>query len=130
LCLLPDRYRYEYGGVAAGCLDSPLTLRSQVEGALPAGPRPLRVAWRAGIDLNPLDVTDPEDVRWLETLVWPEQRDRLRRLRSAVEIARQDPPRLVRGHLNARLAQVAAQAPPDATLVVFHTAVLWYLSDE
>ena len=27
--------------------------------------------WRAGIDLNPLDVADPDDVHWLSCLVWP-----------------------------------------------------------
>jgi len=128
LCLLADRYRYDYDGNPAGDLGSPLTLRCRVEGEpYPAGPDSVRVAWRAGIDLNPLDVTDPEDVRWLRTLVWPEQHDRLRRLDAAIALAQDDPPRVVAGDLNERLGEVAAQAPPDATLVVFHTAVLWYL---
>jgi len=35
----------------------------------------------------------------------------------------------VRGDLNARLGEVAAQAPSYATLVVFHTAVLDYVPD-
>src|SRR5580700_5480496 len=29
------------------------------------------VVWRAGLDLNPLDVTDPADLTWLEALIWP-----------------------------------------------------------
>src|SRR5437762_10799204 len=125
LCLLPDRYRYGYGG---GDPDSPVLLAPRVEGRLPR-PGRVEVAWRAGIDLNPLDVTDPEDVRWLETLVWPGEGDRLDRLRAAVAIARHDPPRLYRGDLNERLAEVAEQAPGEATLVVFHTAVLGYLDE-
>jgi hypothetical protein len=92
-------------------------------------PGPISVAWRAGIDLNPLDVTDPDDVRWLETLIWPEEHGRQERLAAALTIARREPPRVVRGDLNARFDEVVAGAPRDATLVVFHTAVLWYLSE-
>ncbi|MGW3351468.1 DUF2332 domain-containing protein [Nonomuraea rubra] len=136
LCLLPDRYAYDYdvpGGQVTGAVGSRLRLRCRVEGVPPphlARPGPITVAWRAGIDLNPLDVTDPDDVRWLRTLVWPEQRERLHRLELAMELAREDPPRIVRGDLNDRLAEVAAQAPPHATLVVYHTAVLYLVPEE
>ena len=45
-------------------------------------------------------------------------------------MARADPPLLVAGDLNDRLVALAAQAPPDATLVVFHSAVMAYLDAE
>jgi hypothetical protein len=129
LCLFPDRYGYDYDGRPAGAVESPLTLRCQVEGAWPSpvGPDAVTVAWRAGIDLNPLDVTDPDDMRWLRTLVWPEQAHRLERLNTAIALAQGDPPRIVAGDLNDRIEEVAAQVPADATLVVFHTAVLHYV---
>ncbi|MGP3933415.1 DUF2332 domain-containing protein [Nonomuraea sp. KM88] len=133
LCLLPDRYGYDYDGRLAGDLGSPVRLRCHVEGEPFAewpGPGAVTVAWRAGIDLNPLDVTDPDDVRWLRTLVWPEHHDRLDRLDAAIAVARDDPPRVVRGDLNARLGEVAAQAPPHATLVVVDTAVLFYVPED
>ena len=85
------------------------------------------VVWRAGVDLSPVDVTDDESVRWLETMVWPEQEERRGRLRRAVEIARADPPYLLRGDLLDALPALVEQAPPDATLVVFHSAVIAYL---
>jgi len=85
------------------------------------------VVWRAGIDLNPLDINDPDDVAWLEALIWPEQDFRRERLRRAIAIAQQDPPLLVAGDLNEQLVSLADQAPPDATLVVFHSAVMAYL---
>jgi hypothetical protein len=129
LGLLLDRYGYEYNGSLAGAVDSPLRLRCRVEGEPHlAEPGAVTIAWRAGIDLNPLDVTNPDDVRWLQTLVWPEQHDRLERLNAAISLAQTDPPRIVRGDLNARLGEVAAQAPSDATLVVVDSAVLYYLS--
>jgi hypothetical protein len=126
LCLLADRYRYDYDGVIAGDVESPLTLECTVEGE-PFEPRPLEISWRAGIDLNPLDVTSPDDVQWLRTLVWPGEEDRLARLDAAIALAQEDPPRVVAGDLNESLEALAAQAPPDATLVVMHTAVLWYV---
>jgi hypothetical protein len=87
----------------------------------------LRVAWRAGIDLNPLDINDPDHVRWLECLVWPSQPDRLERLRRTIDVARAEPPLLVQGDLTTDLDPLIARAPADATLVVFHTAVLAYV---
>ncbi len=122
LNLYPDRYAYRYGEHTVGSgepvLDCALT------GTAPPAHRP-EVVWRAGLDLNPLDVTDPADVAWLEALVWPEHTHRRARLRAAAAIAAADPPLLVRGDLAEDLPALAAQAPPDATLVVFHTSVLY-----
>ena len=71
---------------------------------------------------------DDEDVRWLEALVWPEQTERFATLRAAV--ASRGPTAIVHaGDLTTDLAAVAAMAPADATLVVFHSAVLAYLDD-
>jgi hypothetical protein len=63
-------------------------------------------------------------------LIWPEQTGRAERLRAAVRIARADPPRLLQSDLRDGIARLAAEATKDATLVVFHTAVLAYLSSE
>lgn len=54
---------------------------------------------------------------------------RLELLRAAVGIARADPPRVAQGDLRHDLSRLAAQAPRDTTLVVFHTAVLAYVAD-
>lgn len=129
LCLYPDRYAYRYtlAGTEHRVGVSPVELRCAAEGAVPLPAAVPQVAWRAGLDLNPLDVCDDEDVRWLESLIWPEQSARFDVLRGAVELARADPPRIVRGDLVRELPALAAQAPGDATLVVFHTAVLAYV---
>jgi len=47
-----------------------------------------QIVWWAGLDLNPLDVSDPEQAAWLRTLVWPEQTDRLARLCAAMKSQR------------------------------------------
>ncbi|WP_160663774.1 DUF2332 domain-containing protein [Pseudarthrobacter sp. ATCC 49987] len=135
LVLFPDRYGYEYDAGAAVTRLAPAGAAPgsyPVLGCAVSGPVPLpaalpQVVWRAGIDLNPLDVRDPDDVAWLEALIWPEQDFRRERLRRAIAIAQADPPLLVAGDLNDQLLVLAAQAPSDATLVVFHSAVMAYL---
>lgn len=127
LCLHPDRYAYRYnGGEPLG--SSPVTFDCRTEGPVPLPTALPEVAWRAGIDLNPLDTTDEEDVRWLQSLIWPGRTERPRRQLAAIEAVRTAPrPRIVRGDLVDELPALAAEAPADATLVVFHTAVLTYL---
>jgi len=126
LCLLPDHYGYDYGDVRVAPESRPRL--SCV--ASPGTPLPMRlpdVVWRAGLDLNPLDPSDAEHRAWLEALVWPEQGDRLARLRDALAVAREVKPPVVRGDLRHDLPGLARQAPGDATLVIFHTAVLAYV---
>jgi len=129
LCLYPDRYSYDYDGVRIDPADgpSPVVLRSAVSGGVPLPSALPTVIWRAGIDLDPLDVHDPLDARWLETLVWPEQEARLELLRGAMAVARAEPPLLVLGDAVDALAALAARAPSDATLVVVSSGVLVYL---
>ena len=88
---------------------------------------PPEVVWRRGIDLSPVDLGDPDAVRWLESCVWPDQPHRLARLRAAMAVARTDPPLVVPGDLLDQVGPVVAQAPAGATVVVFHAAALVYL---
>lgn len=133
LCLLPDRYEYEYDGEviepALPSLVAAPRFRCRASAGTPLPERNVEVAWRAGLDRHPLALDDAEDVRWLEALVWPGEEYRIPLLRSAIEIARADPPRLVLGDLRRDLKALAAEAPADATLVVYHTAVLAYVPE-
>lgn len=125
LCLYPDRYRYRYGDHTVGA-DGP-ELRCEAVGPVPLPDDRPTVAWRRGLDLHPLDVSDDEDVRWLRALIWPEQTDRTALLDAAVAVARADPPDLRTGDLTRDLASAFDGAPDGATRVVFHTAVLAYV---
>ncbi|MER7415648.1 DUF2332 domain-containing protein [Micromonospora peucetia] len=122
LCLYPDRYAYRYGDQALGAGEP--VLGCAATGLTPPGRLP-EVVWRAGLDLNPLRVTDPADVAWLDALIWPEHTHRRARLRAAASVAACDPPLLVRGDLVDDLPALAARAPAGATLVVFHNSVLY-----
>ena len=129
LTLLVDRYSYDYDGhLVAGRDPAAPTLHCAVRGPAPLPAGVPDIAWRAGLDLNPLDVTRDDDVRWLSCLVWPGESDRRDRLAAAVAAARRDPPPVHRGDLLTDLPALAAQAPPEATLVIYHSAVLAYVA--
>jgi hypothetical protein len=134
LCLIPDRYGYDYGSARIAPVTTatgpPPVFVCDVTGSLPVPSAVPHIAWRCGIDLNPIDLQSASDTEWIETLVWPEQDARAQRLRAAIAIARQDSPRVVRGNLLTDLEPLLAAAPRQATLVVFHTAVLAYVASQ
>jgi hypothetical protein len=129
LTLLPDRYSYDFAGHRVAGTD-PLgpVIACEPRGGVPLPDRVPSVAWRAGLDLNPLDVTSDDDMHWLECLTWPGETGRLARLHAAIATARRDPPAVYQGNLLTDVPSLARQAPADATLVIFHSAVLAYVS--
>jgi hypothetical protein len=88
------------------------------------------VAWRGGVDLAPVDVGDDDAVAWLATLVWPEHEERRQRLARAVEVARAEPPDVRTGDLLEALPALVDEAARAAPVIVFHSAVAAYLSDD
>jgi hypothetical protein len=129
LTLLPDRYSYDYDGHRiTGTDPNAPVIRCAINGPVPLPGRVPAICWRAGLDLNPLDVTDDDDMRWLSCLLWPGEAGRAERLAGAIESARRDPPAIYRGDLLTDLPGLAAQAPPEATMVVYHSAVLAYVA--
>lgn len=131
LTLVPDLYHYDYSGhvVRGTDGDSPV-LHCRMTGPVSLPDRTPEVVWRAGIDLNPLDVSNPADLEWLACLVWPDEHGRAERLRHAARVVARARPVIWKGDLLDRLAEVAGTAPSAATLVVYHTAVLAYVDRE
>ncbi len=129
LCLFPDRYDYAWPPTGELRGSGGTVLAAEATGPLPTPAAHPRVAWRGGVDLNPLDVSDPDAMAWLENLVWPEQDVRRQRLRTAVDVARRDPPRLRSGDLLDHLGDLLEEAAPHGTPVVFHSAVIAYLEE-
>jgi hypothetical protein len=128
LNLLWDRYRYDYrGGPSWGDPDSALLLDTEKRGRtpLPELPDSIEVAWRMGVDLHPVDITDDDQVRWLRALIFPEHVERHAQMAAAIRIGRAHPPHLVEGDAVERLPELLEQAPRDAALVVFATVTLY-----
>jgi hypothetical protein len=130
LCLLLDQFHYEWGSTRVGDASSPVHLRCLAAGPVPLPSAVPQVVWRRGLDVNPIDVHDDDAIGWLRACVWPDQRERRRRLDGAIDLARAQPPAVSAGDLVDDLPAVLAEAPDDAQLVVFHSAVLNYVSPD
>ncbi|MFI2030524.1 DUF2332 domain-containing protein [Streptomyces buecherae] len=116
LNLLWDRYTYDYGGhrLILPNSDPGTVITCEIKSGRP--PLSLNVAQfvpPVGIEVSPVDLTDPEATEWLVSLTWPEQPTRLRTLNSALALAARTPPTILAGRAEDRLAEVVAQAVPD-----------------
>ncbi len=124
-----DRYRYELGDERWGPEDSPVTIRAALAGRPPLETS-LEVASRAGCDPRPLDPRDPDDRLTLTSYVWPDQTERLARLRAALDVASDAGIRLERATAADWIEARLREDRSGVTSVVFHSIVMQYLPDD
>ena len=132
LNLFWDRYAYRFGDLRWGEAGAGLELVGIAEGGPPRDLLEERVSVRRrlGIDRRPVDVTSDHGARLLEAFVWADQAERLERVRQAIAIAREDPPRLLEGDYVDVLPGLLAERDLDALTVVFQSVSTVYLSSE
>jgi hypothetical protein len=135
LNLQVDRYAYVVRGTRLGAPDSPVVIEEPWEGQPVPDPRAaagrLRIVERAGCDPAPLDPRDPEDRLTLLSYVWPDEVERLQRLRAALELAAADPPPVTATEDTAGwLGPGLAQARDGELTVVWQSVVRQYVDDE
>jgi hypothetical protein len=121
-----DRWGVRTGGRSFGPANPPLTIVTDWRGASP--PPDLgaiaQLSGRLGVDLNPVDATDPDERRWLQALVWPEHLDRFDQLQLALEAVAADPPEILRGDaIDALPGLDTERLPADRPLIVLHSQV-------
>jgi hypothetical protein len=122
-----DRVGITYSdGRSLGDPSSPVQLSSSIVGdrPIPAQAMPEVVA-RVGIDLDPVDVIDPDDARWLRACLPPDQPERAARLEAEIALAATLAPLLLQGDAVEVLPDAFARVPADALPVVTTT---WALS--
>jgi hypothetical protein len=131
LNLLCDQFRIDYGAHGAtGPAESAVRISCQIlAGSPPIAATLPPIAERVGIDRSPMDVTDPDDARWLLACVWPDT-GRLERTAASIRLAQSDPPRVVAGDANDALPGVLAALPDSSVAVLITTWAFAYLSIE
>jgi hypothetical protein len=120
-----DRYRYRVGTVSYGAAKAGLTLVCEARGAFAPPPVDLpSIAGRVGVDLDPVDLTDPAARAWLLACAPPEA-SALSRLAAAVDIARRHPATIIAGDAVDVLPRALADIPPQQRIFVIdaYTAV-------
>ncbi|WP_406267036.1 DUF2332 domain-containing protein [Nocardia sp. NBC_00881] len=122
-----DRVGITYSnGQSLGDPSSPVRLSSSIVGDRPIPTRAIpEVVARVGVDLDPVDVTDAEDARWLRACLRPDQPEQIARLEAEMALAATNPPLLLQGDIVEVMPDAFARVPADALPVVTTT---WALS--
>jgi hypothetical protein len=131
LNLLADRFCYLFGTLRLGTPDSPVRFPDPwsppppVDLAL-AGAR-LEVVEREGCDAAPLDPADPEDRMTVLSYIWPDEIDRIRRTRAALDLASREPRRVVAQRAEEWLPERLEGLPDGMVTVLWQSVVRQYL---
>ena len=129
LNLLFDGYRYELGGERWGPPGSPVAIRVALTGGGPPLDAPLAIDSRAGCDPRPVDPRSEEGRLTLTSYVWPDQHERLERLRGALDLATGVDAVVERAGAAEWTETRLAEPAHDVATVVFHSIVMQYLPD-
>jgi hypothetical protein len=125
LNLRADNYGYGYSGGHWGPPDSPVAIDDAWRGRLPPAAA-IDIVDRHGYDIAPLDATSRDGELTLLSYVWPDQPERLDRLRGAISIARRVPAEL---ELRNAVDAVAGLSVEGGALTVLWHSIMWqYLS--
>lgn len=106
-----------------GNLMSPLTIRAKNFGKPLNVSGELIVQKRIGIDLNIIDLNRTEDERWLQSLIWPEQKERRKTLEKVKEIHLGCEKKLIEGNFLNIIPDYIKKRQDDTQIVIFHTHV-------
>ena len=122
-----DRVGITYSnGQSLGDPSSRVQLSCSIVGDRPIPTRAMpEVVARVGVDLDPVDLTDADDARWLRACLWPDQPERVARLEAEIALATTAPPLLLQGDPVEMLPDAFARVAADALPVVTTT---WSLS--
>ena len=132
-----DRYAYRYLRAGREVLrwgrdTARVALQADLRGpgTLPAPPLEIPVASRDGIDVNPIDLADPDELLWLRALIWPEHMERHGQLVDAAAELKASPIRLHRGDATRDLPHLLERVPAEVALVVYSTIALYQIPRE
>lgn len=132
LNLLFDRYRYQYtNSPVIGSPGATVRLHCEVRGRAPRlDPVAPSTDFRAGIDLDPIDVNDPDERRWLQACIWVGEVAREQRLDAALELAQREWRDVRRGDVIEELPELLDEVPSGAELCIFSSWTMWWMREE
>lgn len=136
LALHLDRYHYSYlrDGerlAAVGDPRSPVLIETELRGSArpPVPARAPEVIDRVGIDIEPIDVSDPDVRSWLAACI-PQEIGAVTRFDSAARLASERPARTVRGDAFEVLPAMLEQLSPEHLVCLVDTYVHVFFPSE
>ena len=120
-----DRYYYDFG--VSGRLGNPAdphVRTASFEGTQPPIPDHMpQIAERFGVDLNPVDLSDPAERFWIEGLIPPDMRDDLSELRGALDVRARMPLNTIKGDAMTVVPELLPKL--KHTPVILHSLCLY-----
>ena len=120
-----DKFRYELENWSWGPVSS-VTLSTSWQGPPPPVEANLRIASRAGCDINPLDLENPVERDRLRSYCWADVPGRMARLEGAINIALAEGTKPDKAGAADWLERKLAARPQEGLTVVYHSIFLQY----
>ncbi len=125
LNLLWDQVALDVNGEVFGPKNASIRLSPDWKGMPPTRGNPHIIA-RAGVDLNPLNPANPDDRLRLLAYIWPDQPERLERIRRACDLAMTTPVSVVQSDAIDWLECQLNQPESGAVTIIYHTIAWQY----
>jgi hypothetical protein len=125
-----DRYAYRLGSLTVGDTRSKVALAPAWEGSDPPAAT-VRVIRRRGVDLSPIDITQPSQQDRLIAYIWADQSERIARLKAAIGIAAANPPPIDQGDAGDWVvASLPAEPEAGVARVLMHSLAFQYFPED
>lgn len=122
-----DEFYYQFNNFAWGNPQSPVKIKSYWQGR-PLKVNKVEVTSRSSCDISPLNVNAAEDEIRLLSYVWADQRERLERVRAAIQFAKEKNVQVDKEDALAWLKKSISATKNNTVRVVYHTIVWQYLT--
>jgi hypothetical protein len=133
LNLMPDRYCYLVSGDPLGDPSSPVRFEEPWQPGpeidLVAAAAELEIVARAGCDRHPLDPSDEDDQLTLMSYIWPDETDRIGRMRAALLLASESSVPVIEQPASEWLPAALAAAGEDELTVIWQSVVRQYIDE-
>jgi hypothetical protein len=123
------RYRYALGDAAWGDAGSEVLIRTGWRGVMPALPQHIDVASHAACDVSPVELQREGAALRLMSYVWPDQRERLDRLRAAIALAQRLQIRVEAADALTWTQDVLATQRAGCATVLYHSVMWQYMPE-
>ena len=122
-----DRYSYDFGEDGRIGDRTDLTIGSfRFIGGMPAFLRHVpRINERVGIDLNPVDPTDPDERRWIDALCPPDMVEERNQLCAALDFRARTSLPVIKGDALLALPRLFASIPDPICVLASHCLYQW-----
>lgn len=126
LNLQADRFSYDLGGHRFGAAESAVSLKPEWKGK-PPSVASIHIETKAACDLAPLNPARDADALRLTAYVWPDQTERLSRLRAAIALARANPVVVEKNDALVFLENHLSSRNQDLCTIIYSTVAWQYL---